>query len=174
MRRKSSRLTMAMAVAIAVSGISWTGPAMASPAMASPAIAAPAIAAPAIAAPAIATPAIASAFGGCTLTVAKPVRLALYIHAWATLRCVGNVTPSSILIDLGYSSFWGTSVMRKWYAVPANVNQSFGLLFTCPGGTGGTNRTWSLDASAFIKYPLLGKIVFTQYDKRGPAATFRC
>jgi hypothetical protein len=154
MRRKFGRLRMAMAIAIAVSGISWASPAFASPAFASPAA--------------------ASAFGGCSLTVARPVRLALYIHAWATLHCTGNVTPSSILIDLGYSSFWGTSVIRKWYAVPANVNQSFGLLYTCPGGTGGTNRTWSMDASAFIKYPLFGKVATTEYDKRGPAATFRC
>jgi hypothetical protein len=155
MRRRIGRLAMAMAMAIAVLGIPWASPATASPA--------------------IASPALASTYGGCSLTVARPVRLALYIHAWATLHCTGNVTPSSILIDLGYPTyFWSTSVMRQWYAVPANVNQSFGLLYACPGGTGGTNRTWSLDASAFIKYPLFGKVATTEYDVSGPAATFRC
>lgn len=102
MRRRIGRLAMAMAMAIAVLGIPWASPATASPA--------------------IASPALASTYGGCSLTAARPVRLALYIHAWATLHCTGNVTPSSILIDLGYPTyFWSTSVMRQWYAVPANV-----------------------------------------------------
>jgi len=123
-----------------------------------------------------ASPATASGWGGCTVSVARPVRLTYYIHAWATLHCIGNVRPSSILIDLGYNSLISRSVLRKWYDVPANVNQPFGLLYTCPGGTRGTNRTWSMDASAFVQYPLPygGKIGFLEYDKQGPSATFRC
>ncbi|MDX6284230.1 MAG: hypothetical protein QOH03_5301 [Kribbellaceae bacterium] len=123
------------------------------------------------AAPAQAAPDQVDAWGGCTLTVAKPERLQLYIHAWATLHCKGNVTPSSILIDLGYGSH---SVQRKWYDVPANVNENFGMLYTCPGGTGGTSRKWAMDAIGYIKYPYQGHVLFAEYDVVGPGATFRC
>lgn len=158
MKRTIGRLAMTML--IATSGIPAASAANASTV-------------PAAKVPAASLP---TATAGCTLTVARPVRLAYYIHATATLRCTNNVKPSSILIDLGYSSFWGDrSVMRKWYDVPAKVNRSFGLLYSCPGGKGGTKRTWSMDSSSFIKYPLPnGKFGFAQYDKSGPAATFRC
>jgi hypothetical protein len=133
-----------------------------------------------LASPATASPASASAVGGsCTLTVARLQRLALYIHASATLHCKANVPVSSILLDLYHERFFaGRSVMRKSYIVPPKVNQSFGLLYACPGGTGGTNHTWGLNAVAFIKFPLsaggLTRVGFTHYDTVGPTATFRC
>jgi len=148
----------AMAIVIAVTGMSLAIPATASPATARP--------------PTAFYPA-----PNCKLTVARPVRLTYYIHAQATLRCANNVRPSSIVLDLGYASgFWGSrSVSRVWRDVPANVNQQFGILYPCPGRTGGTNRTWSMDGVAWIKFQLApGRVGFFELDTIGPKATFRC
>lgn len=113
-------------------------------------------------------------WGGCTLTVAAPQRLTYYIHAWATLKCIGNA-PGGITIDLGYDTWYGGhSVQRENRSVPADVNQSFGLLYTCPGGTGGTLRTWSMDALAHVGFYRNGVLYTATYSKTGPKATFRC